>query len=197
MKIRLNKLARPCSKSNHWIIYPILLLFLIQGACSQTTSPYDELVNRGFYAFILPDDVLIEQGWTLYTPIKEEKRQWNIHCKGGIDAPENPLVLNYLDEEKDLQMSIWISHRGSMWDHNNFTENVSLNTIWSKTNEGLVYKNQPFSPIRFEDIYGNQVIIRGDLPVSEKISLINKLEYYGPQMKDFMNPWSAEWCSKN
>jgi hypothetical protein len=174
------------------------LLFLIfQFGCSQESSPYDELIDHKYYAYIVPDDVLSERDWILDTPIKENEGQWDIHCEGGISAPDAPLLLFYFDDSSELQLTISISSRGAAWNHNNPTENVRLDIPWAPERTGIVYKGEPYSSIRFEDIFGNKVIVRGDQTIDEKIHIINRLEYIGLPRDKQINPWSAEWCEKN
>lgn len=84
-----------------------------------------------------------------------------------------------------------------MWDHNIPTETVRLNTPWAEEGKGVVYQSQPLSPIMFEDIFGNKVIVSGTQPLSQKIDLINQLEYVGTPIDDVTNPWSLEWCENN
>lgn len=173
------------------------ILLLLLAACLQETSPYSELIRHGFYAYTVANDTLSEREWAVRTPIKQEQWQWNVHCEGGPSAPENPLILYYQDKEGNLQLTIRISDRASPWDHNKPTENVTLNTPWVKGDRGIVYKDQLFSPLRFEDIFGNQVIVRGEQTVAEKINLVNQFEYAGPPVEDAINPWSIEWCTRN
>jgi hypothetical protein len=166
-------------------------------ACSLGSSAYDELSRHGYYAYAVPDTVLTQREWTLQTPFKSESHLWDVHCGLGASAPENPLILYYQDELGDLQLTIRISSLGSMWNHNNPTETVTLNTPWVNEDEGIVYQGQPLSPIKFEDIFGNKVIVRGKQPVSQKIDLITQLEYVGTPIEDVVNPWSLEWCESN
>ena len=178
-----------------WALVIMLSLFLLQGACRQQSSPYDELIKHGFYAYSVSNEELIEREWILRTPIKE--KNWDIHCDGGPSAPDNPMIIYYEDKEENLQLTIRISNNAPTWDHTSPTETIALSSPWAKTGSGLAYKDQSLSPLRFEDLYGNQVIVRGNLTIPEKVNLVNQFEYIGSSPENMINPWSSEWCARN
>lgn len=169
----------------------IVIFSLGLGAiCSRSTSPYDELLDNGFYAYLIPEQELEKYGWKL-TPIQED---WDAHCFGGPSSPWNPLTIIYRDSADQTQLTITISDRDVLWNREMPVETIELDSSWAKVGTATTYQGDPFSPVKFNDPWGNEVVVDGWLPIADKIKIVNSLEYIGPPVKDVINPWSAEWC---
>ncbi len=50
------------------------------------------------------------------------------------------------------------------------------------------------SPIKFSDVFDNEVVVSSRLSYTEMVSFINQLEYIGASPDKLPNPWSQEWC---
>jgi hypothetical protein len=174
--------------------FPLAVLFLIFGSgimgCITEPNPYKSILRNNYYSYALPNDVLEEQGWRL-VPIEQD---WDAHCKGGTSAPWNPLDIWYLDQDESLQFSLRISNRDVIWHHENPTEEVALDSPWVKNGIGVKYRGEDISPIKFFDIFDNEVVVSSDLNQIEMVSFINRLEYIGASPDKSLNPWSQEWC---
>lgn len=183
---------RQIPQKNIRFFFVIVFSFLIIGGlgCSREPNPYSELLKNDYYAYLLPENTLKENGWEL-KPIDED---WDAHCFGGPSAPWNPLHIVYQDQEDETQLSLNISDRFVVWDRRLPTEEIHLDSPWAKEGKGVVYDGDDFSPIKFLDIFSNEIVVDGWLSTAEKVKLINQLEYIGPSAEELVNPWSVEWC---
>lgn len=158
--------------------------------CSRSASPYDELLANGFYAYLIPDQELEKYGWKL-VPIQED---WVAHCMSGPSSPWNPLTIIYRDSADQTQLTITLSDRDVLWNREMPVETIDLDSSWVKDGTATTYQGDPFSPVKFNDRWGNEVVIDGWLTIADKIKVVNSLEYIGPPAEDVINPWSVEWC---
>jgi hypothetical protein len=172
------------------ITFFILLITAVGYLVNRT--PYDELKENRYYAFVLPEDVIQAQGWQL-KPIKHD---WDAHCYGGPSAPWNPLTIVYEDEVEQPQLSITISSRDVIWDRQHPIEKVEVDLVWAKETTAIAYEGDVFSSVKFEDSFGNEVVIESWLAIADKVELINKLEYVGPSVNEVISPWGSSWCDR-
>jgi hypothetical protein len=174
-----------------WLFLVLLLLAQTSG-CSSNKSPFAEMIERGFYAYVLPDEFIVPQGWQV---TEVEKDNWEAHCLGGPSAPWNPITVIYLDETGTEQLRIRVSDRDVIWNRSRSSEEIVVDLTYAAQGSGLVYRDAKQSPVKFPDSFGNEVVVDGPLPVEDKRELIGRLDYVGPPADTFVNPWSAAWCA--
>ncbi len=189
------QLHKPLSsfKISYWLINLFLFLILNFG-CSSVKNPYAQLIKNDFYAYILPESILEEKHWFVNLLVNDN---FDAHCKGGPSAPWNPIEIVYQDQQGNHQFSIRISESDAVWNRQNPIDNIELDFHWVQSGSGMIYQGEKSSPIKFVDIFGNEVVVSGTLSVGDKIELINQLEYLGSANEDFVNPWSPEWCESH
>lgn len=172
-----------------------LLLLLLLVACQTSMSkPPEEVVDHGFYAYALPEDIASERGWHV---AEVDKPNWEAHCLPGPSASWNPITVTYLDENGVKQLTIRISGRDQVWvrEHETVTVPVQLQYVPERT--GIVYRDANHSPVKFTDRFRNEVVVDANFPIAEKLELISSFQYIGPEVSELVNPWSVEWCEQN
>jgi hypothetical protein len=150
------------------------------------------MIEQGFYAYVLPDGFVVAQGWQV---AEVEKDNWEAHCLGGPSAPWNPVTIIYHDETGTEQFSIRVSDRDVIWNRSRSSVETEVDLTYAAQGSGLVYRDAKQSPVKFLDSFGNDVVVDGLLPVEDKLELIRRLDYVGPPVDTFVNPWSAAWCA--
>lgn len=166
----------------------IVIVMMGIAACSQTqplAPSYDELSREGFYAYVVPDNLSQQRGWSQSISIWD----YTFHCRG--DNNENPISVKYRDESGSIVLEVLIGNWTGAWEWSKIRESVRLSTTWSKSSEGEYYitSSQGTPVLMFTDQFGFQVQIWSKYSVVETIDIINQLEYVGPDPATVINPW--------
>lgn len=176
-----------------WIIAGCLLSVLCGCVEKHPLHPsYDELKQRGFYVYVLPEGELNKYKWSQTISIWS----WDRHCKG-LDWTENfnPLRVEYVNTDKFL--FILIGPWNMYWDASEEVARAQIDTKWSKDGYVAYYMlSDRTTHMRFEDIFGIPVQIVSNLAITEIIPLINQLEYVGPPQEEVTNPWDSAKCRR-
>ncbi len=179
----------------------IMLLGLFAG-CWQSAllhPSYTELEEAGFYVYVLPEDVVMEHGWV------QEISIWSFdrHCKG-LTAVEqsNPLEVFYQspsDEKEELQnrsaFSVRLGPWSPPWGRAGSWSDVELmfdgNPVTAQYKLGDSSVDNVFAGVRFTDTLGSPIYVSSWLPFTETVSLIDQLQYVGPSLDTFVDPWNC------
>lgn len=176
------------------LLCAIMLMILYGCAEKHPLHPsYEELKQRGFYVYVLPERELDKYEWTQTISIWS----WDRHCKG-IEWTENfnPIRIEYVNTEKYL--FIIIGPWNMYWDSSQKMLQMEIDTRWAKDRFATYYMlDDGIIHMRFEDSFGINVQIISNLPVDEIKSLVSQLEYIGPPPELVTNPWDFAKCQDN
>ena len=155
---------------------------------------YEELAQRGFYIYILPNSETKQLGWLQEVSIWS----WGRHCKG-IETGEtfNPISVSYYDETGQLVFFISIGPWDMAWNHRENLTDAKLDSLWAMDGVATYYKSGDFIRLTFRDRFGIPVQISSRLPITEVIQWINQIEYIGPPPERVTNPWDISKCDNH
>lgn len=153
---------------------------------------YEELRQRGFYAYVLPEAEVEKRGWSQTVSIWS----WDRHCTG-VEPSENsnPIRVRYDGPQSGLTLLLgpWDLY----WDHRKPTSEVSLDTSWAMGGIAVYYviseDDVDYIHLKFMDRFGIPVQVVSNLFIVEVVQLLNQVEYIGPPPETVANPWD---CSK-
>ena len=185
----------PPSHRNRSIVFWAVVLAMIVGCSKVSDHPlypsYDELTQKGFYVYVLPEGEASQRGWSQTVWIYS----WDQHCKRlGPETSPNPISVSYLGPEERKEMSIIISPRSIAWDHEQPSSEVRLQFPWAEDSVAEYYTTDGLIDLSFKDRFGISVEVSSRLPITEVVGLINRLEYYGPPPETVSNPWDYSRC---
>ncbi len=154
---------------------------------------YGELVQRGFYVYVLPAEEWKQRGWSQTISIWS----WDRHCKG-VDETEtfNPISVVYRSRSDQPEMVISIGPWDIAWDRYRPVRYVELKSLWISEWSGVYYENQGIIRLRFQDWLGIPVHVSSRLPITETAQLIHQIQYVGPSLETVTNPWDLSKCPK-
>jgi hypothetical protein len=157
---------------------------------------YEELLQRGFYVYVLPEDEAERRGWLQEVEIWS----WDRHCRG-VEVAEtyNPIGIFYRTDTRESEFAVTIGPWSMAWDHRKPIQEVEVNTPWISGNTAVFYKgadreDDDYIHLRFEDRFGIPVQVVSRLPITEVVRLINEIEYVGPPPETVTNPWDYSRC---
>lgn len=194
-----HKRTRCLDYSKQAVVWMVILIMTM--GCSGSSRPlhpsYDELKQRGFYVYILPEREIERRKWSKTISLWS----WDRHCRGIGAETFNPISIPYQGPEGITEFEIEIDPWDVVWDYNQPTTKVKLATPWAAnglavyyTEEGQDYRNYIY--LRFEDRFGIPVRVTTYLPITEVVSLIDQFEYVGPLPELVTNPWDYSKCPK-
>lgn len=157
----------------------------------------DEILNKEFYVYLLPNDIVKSEGWEqtilMYSSFDEHCYQEDTIYRG------NPIIIQYRNEKLNSQFSIaiepilpgvWNSQANDIRQEIVQIDFIKGGGIEYYTIEDDNISKSDVTSFRFEDDIGMQVIINvWNLSVTESLSLISRLEYSGPDKTVVGNPW--------
>jgi hypothetical protein len=152
---------------------------------------YEELTQRGFYIYVLPESELEQRGWLQTVSIWS----WDRHCKGfEVSETFNPISVAYRGQATQPELAITIGPWSMAWDHRKPTTEVKLDTLWALDSTAVYYTSDDYIRLKFQDQFGIPVQVSSSLPITELVQLINQLEYIGPPPETVTNPWDYSSC---
>jgi hypothetical protein len=180
------------------------LVFAVTGCSNSSQISYDRLKQEGFYVYVLPEDEIAQRGWEQEITLQS----FDKHCRGlTVDETYNPLRIRYVDPSVappreglpgqslfDIQLGPWVPP----WVSGEGWREVDLELEYAD-GKTASYKEWPnstpgvFLGVAFKDIFGQPIYVGSWLPLTETVSLVNKLHYVGPPPDTVVNPWD---CSK-
>lgn len=182
--------------SNHRGRLPVVCIAILALAtmCSPTRPlhpSYEELTQRGFYIFVLPESEVERRGWLQRVTIWS----WDRHCKGiEISETFNPISITYRRQATPPEFTITMGPWSMAWDHRKPTTEVKLDTSWALDGTAVYYTNDNYISLMFQDRFGIPVQVGSRLSITEVVQLINQLEYIGPPPETVTNPWDYSKC---
>ncbi|MEQ8676716.1 MAG: hypothetical protein RLP44_31030 [Aggregatilineales bacterium] len=151
----------------------------------------DEVSSYGFYAYILPDEIIESRGWTQTISMVS----LDSHCRQ-IDTiyRENPIWIAYQDGTSRAPFFIAIAPTYSHSYNGNWTSETSEVEASFDPHLGVEYYigDSGHLALKFVDDIGMQVVVNAwqdKLSVDEVMILISQLEYAGSNRDTLGNPW--------
>jgi len=174
------------------ILYFVLTLAV---GCSQSHPlhpSYEELTQRGFYVYVLPEEAVKQRGWSQTVTIWS----WDRHCSGVASSETfNPIRVNYGGPQDLSGLTMLIGPWSMYWDHRKPTTEAQLDTSWAEHSIAVYYVvDDDYIHLKFKDRFGIPVQIGSRLPITEVTQLINQLEYIGPPPESVIDPWDVSKC---
>jgi len=182
-------------------------LGMITGCCEKHPKypTYDELTQRGFYVYVLPESEVERREWSQTISIWS----WDRHCRGyEVTETSNPIHVRYdgLQSSMTLRLGPWSLY----WDHREPTTDVKLDSPWAMDGTAVYYTitedNKVYVRLKFKDRFGIPVYVSSNLSITEVVQLLNQLEYRGPNVikltngfvshrESFEHPGFTAWVS--
>lgn len=180
-----------------WLKFLIIVLLAIgitQCSKSYPLHPtYSELINKGYYVYVLPEHEIRNREWTETVSIWS----WDRHCHGTeISETANPIYVIYKDNTHQVKFQLTIGLWNMTWNHNQTKNQTQLDTQWASTGTAEYYTIDNYTKLRFEDKLGILVQVGSQMPITEVISITNELRYIGPFSDTITNPWDYTKCPK-
>ena len=176
------------------ILVLVVTMFIVTTGCTGESHPlnptFEELMQRGFYVYVLPKSEMEKRGWSQTVSIWS----WDRHCTG-VEPSEtsNPIYVRYEGQQEQPGFALAIGPWDMTWDHREPTTEVEIDTQWAANGRAVYYIIEDYAHIRFEDRFGIPVQVGSRLPITEMVQLINQLEYVGPPSDAVGDPWD---CSR-
>jgi hypothetical protein len=149
---------------------------------------YDELAERGFYAYVLPQTVSSQWGWSEAMRIWS----WDRHCRGTEPTETaNPVYVVY-EGGPNPGLQIMIGPWNLAWNESRTTTTVKLDSVWAPSGVAEYYEIDGYVRLRFTDVFGFPVQIGSKLEISDLVYLANRLEYVGPPPENISDPWECK-----
>ena len=172
-----------------------IVLFMTAG-CSEAHPlhpTYEELTQRGFYVYVLPESEMEKHEWSQTVSIWS----WDRHCKG-VESSEtfNPIRIRYNGPRSGLTLLLgpWSMY----WDYREPTSDTKLETPQAMDGSAVYYvineDDNDYVHLKFKDRFEIPVQVLSNLPITEVVRLINQLEYIGPPPETVTNPWEYSRC---
>lgn len=173
----------------------LCIVLIVAVGCSEAHPlhpTYEELVQRGFYVYVLPEKEIEKHEWSQTVSIWS----WDRHCQG-TEASEtfNPIYVRYNGPRSGLTLLLgpWSMY----WDYREPTSEARLETPWAMDGSAVYYvideEGNDYVHLKFKDRFEIPVQVLSNLPITEVVRLIDQLEYIGLPAEIVTNPWD---CSK-
>lgn len=168
-------------------IWIVVLLMLTGCAKERPLHPsYEELIKNGFYVYVLPEAEMQRRQWEEIISIWG----YRFHCQSN-EAPNN-LYVRYVDEYAQVEVDLIIGPWSDVWDWNQNTTEVLLDTTIAKKKRAVFYNRTDGSTaLMFEDQFGIRVQVWSSYPITQTLEIVQQLEYIGPPSDTVSNPWDC------
>ena len=177
--------------SKYWLR---LLVSLWLAACSSQSIDFnnlsiEQLTSSGFYAYVLPKDLVVNRGWNQTITMKS----FNDHCVQFDTIPEsNPIHIVYKDDNR-TPFSLEISPVYQAWNRNRQITVIEVNADWIPNREAEYYIDESGGiTLKVKDQHNMDVVIHSwedILGIDEITDLISQLQYRGSSIDSSTNPW--------
>jgi hypothetical protein len=189
--LRNNLVAKTRMSSPFLLLWSTLVAYFVFACTAQSINfenlSTDDLRSAGFYGYVLPDSSTRELGWERTISMES----FDAHCEQQDTIERsNPVSVTYSDDTNRSPFSILITRTYQAWDSSRATQTVPLNVDWIPSQQGTYYLPESGGVVlRFEDVWGMEVVILSWLDVDSVAELIGQLQYVGPDPTTVVNPW--------
>lgn len=151
-------------------------------------SSLDSIKGAGFYVYTLPQTIVTENEWQAEVYMYS----FDAHCNPANDTLFNPVSIAYRDKSGEPILNIRVSPSDGILGGSASAGDIQLDSKWVSEGKGHYYVRENGEVIiRFVDTWGMDVVISSThLSLDELVSIIEQLEYSGPNLDTVQNPWS-------
>jgi hypothetical protein len=167
------------------------IILVLMAACSShprtgLDPTVEQLNDRGYYVYILPDEYQTDLDWTQAIHI----HSFDIHCRNPVSGFFNPVRVIYKDANGTTVLTIGIAPYYALWDHGITTTTIPLLLGWIPDKAGEYYlAGEGTVTLKLQDMLGMDVVMFSILELDQLVEVINWLEYVGPDIDSVGNPW--------
>jgi hypothetical protein len=186
MKTRFQRLRLAAAIFVFWCIIAFIF-FVLRTRIDTQNLAIQELSEKGFYAYILPEKTQEQLG--LDRKISIYSFDW--HCGRSRENNWNPLKITYTNASDRAIFSVTISPHDVLFDESKESYTVTLDLPWIPTHKVVYYNLQNGVEMKAKDLFGLDVVISSGLNIDDIVSLSRQLEYVGADSDRITNPWDV------